>query len=50
MEPFMEPSGSNVAFVAVKTARLVADGYVIPPDPDTCVVRVPVPREYRSAA
>lgn len=37
--------------VALELAeRLVADGYVIPPDPDTCVVRVPVPREYRSAA
>lgn len=30
--------------------RLITEGYVIPPDPDTCVVRVPVPREYRSEA
>jgi hypothetical protein len=30
--------------------RLVADGYLVLPNPDTWVVRVPVPRDYRSEA
>jgi hypothetical protein len=46
-----DAAGCFALSVAAELAeRLLADGHVIPPDPETCVVRVPVPREYRSEA
>ncbi len=51
-EGSVNDAGRGIALsVALELAeRLVADGYVIPPDPGTCVVRVPVPNAYRSEA
>ena len=44
------PRGIALSVAVDLAERLVADGYLIPTDPDTCVVRVPVPSEYRSEA